>query len=254
MSLLWKTCFDTDDCPDVRQCFESLDSVFRLEGKHLTRDLKSEVIYCEIGGRGFYIKRYRQAGKSLRRWLGRSRVRTEWENLQFFRRLGIATPDLLAYGEEKHRGIFRRGALVTRALGVKDLQALSREQSPLLHRRNSFRQLASLIADHVRKMHDSRFAHNDLDWRNILVAERPALRIYFFDCPCGSRWHWPFLGYRKMKDLAHLDKLARETLPASWRLWFYHQYTGRKRLTARDKKILRQVIHYYESRRRRGRS
>lgn len=231
----------------------TLDACFALKGKRLTQDPKS-VVTCHVqDGRTFYVKRYTSSGKYLRKYLGRSRVRAEWENLQLFRSWGIATPDILACGEETQLGKFVRGALVTAGLdNACDLQQLAASNSPLVSCRDNFRQLARQVADFTRRMHSHRFAHNDLDWRNVLVvpaatAEEEA-RVYFFDCPGGRFWVWPFLEYRIMKDLAHLDKIARECLPLRWRLWFYHQYTGRRRLTAADKRRLKKIAAYYDGR------
>lgn len=58
--------------PDYRHLaadFGSLDSVFALEGERLTRDPLSEVIRIERDGVRYYVKRYRSAGKGLRRSL-----------------------------------------------------------------------------------------------------------------------------------------------------------------------------------------
>lgn len=231
----------------------TLDACFALEGQRLTQDPKSVVTRHEIGGIVFYVKRYTKSGKYLRKYLGRSRVRAEWENLQLFRSWGIPTPDILAFGEEKQRGRFVRGALVTTGLErAVDLEKLAAGRSPLVFGREAFRELARQVADYTRHMHRHRFAHNDLDWRNILVVPPAAnvseVAVYFFDCPGGRFWLWPFLEYRIVKDLAHLDKIARECLPLRWRLWFYRQYTGRRKLTAADKRRLRRIASYYEGR------
>ncbi|HNL93004.1 MAG TPA: heptose kinase, partial [Pseudomonadales bacterium] len=70
----------------------------------------------------------------------------------------------------------------------------------------------------------------------------------FFDCPGGRFWVWPFLEYRIIKDLAHLDKIARECIPLRWRLWFYKQYTGRKYLNKADRGRLQKIARYYAGR------
>lgn len=64
--------------PDYRHLaadFGSLDSVFALEGERLTRDPLSEVIRIERDGVRYYVKRYRSAGKGLRRYLARPRIK-----------------------------------------------------------------------------------------------------------------------------------------------------------------------------------
>ena len=61
--------------------FGDLDAVFALQGERLTRDPLSEVIRVQRAGVNYYVKRYVGAGKGLRRYLGRPRVKSEWQNL-----------------------------------------------------------------------------------------------------------------------------------------------------------------------------
>ena len=78
--------------------FGSLDAVFALQGVHLTRDPLSEVIRVERGGVNYYVKRYTGAGKGLRRYVGRPRVKSEWQNLKRFAKWGIPTAEVVAWG------------------------------------------------------------------------------------------------------------------------------------------------------------
>ncbi len=123
--------------PDYRHLaadFGSLDSVFALEGERLTRDPLSEVIRIERDGVRYYVKRYRNAGKGLRRYLARPRVKAEWQNLKRFAKWGIPTAQVVAWGLERKAGGFSRGAMITRELaGTEDLHALAwRNRDPRL--------------------------------------------------------------------------------------------------------------------------
>lgn len=247
MSELWCVSVPPEQAA-LYQALVSLDSCFALKGKRLTQDPKSYVSRHEIDGQIIYRKCYVKSGKYLRKYLGRSRVRAEWENLQFFQKIGVRTPEILAYGEHKSGLVFERGALVTREVaGAVDLESLAADRNSVLYRPHSFNIICRQIATYTRLLHRHRFAHNDLDWRNILVV--PAtLEVYFFDCPAGQRWIWPFLSYRKMKDLAHLDKIARECLPLRWRLRFYRQYLAKRKMSPADRRRLRQIARYYDGR------
>ena len=64
--------------------FGSLDAVFALQGERLTRDPLSEVVRIERDGINYYVKRYTGAGKHMRRYLGRPRIKAEWQNLKQF--------------------------------------------------------------------------------------------------------------------------------------------------------------------------
>ncbi|MDR1461627.1 MAG: heptose kinase, partial [Azoarcus sp.] len=58
------------DGGETARAFGSLDAVFALSGETISQDPQSETIRVDIGGTGYYVKRYRRAGKNpLRRWL-----------------------------------------------------------------------------------------------------------------------------------------------------------------------------------------
>ena len=116
-----------DLAPELVEEFASLERVFALEGERLTRDPLSEVIRIERGGVRYYVKRYWGAGKGLRRFIGRPRVKAEWQNLKYFAKWGIPTAPIVAHGLERRGGAFVRGALITRELeGTLDLAVLAK--------------------------------------------------------------------------------------------------------------------------------
>ena len=227
--------------------FTSLAAVFALEGKRLTRDPLSEVILIERDGVRYYVKRYWGAGKGLRRYVGRPRVKAEWQNLKYFAKWGIATAPIVAHGLERRAGAFVRGALITRELeNTADLAALANAGDPRLRDARWVDVISRQLARATRTLHDHHFTHNDLKWRNLLVDDRE--QLFLIDCPTGAFWWGPLLRRRITKDLACLDKIAKYTLTRSQRLRFYLQYRGRKRLNASDKQRIRQVVGYFEGR------
>lgn len=227
--------------------FGSLDAVFALQGERITSDPLSEVIRVERDGVRYYVKRYHSAGKGLRRYLPRPRIRAEWENLALFAEWGIPTAEIVARGLERRAGAFVRGAMITRELpGTINLWILDYQQDPRLRDRRWVDGVSRQLAASTRRMHDQRFAHNDLKWRNLLVDEQG--RLFFIDCPTGSFWWGPLLDYRIVKDLACLDKVAKYHLSRSRRLRFYLQYRGRERLSANDKRRLRKILAFFEGR------
>jgi len=126
------------------------------------------------------------------------------------------------------------------------LATLARDHDARLRDAAWVRDVSIQLADATRRMHDERFAHNDLKWRNLLVDE--AGKLFFIDCPSGAFWRGPFLRYRVVKDLACLDKLARVHLSRSQRLRFYLRYAGRARLTAADKRRIRRILRFFAGR------
>ena len=251
MALFWKTANQLIDTK-IAVNLETLDSCCLLSGEVIVEDPKSLVTIHQSGDAVLYIKKYKKSGKFLRKYLGRSRLRAEWENLLFFASLGIPVPPMLAWGEERKGLCYIKGALVTlKVEHASNLRDFYRSHPDFFGSQEKYRLLAGQIALYTQKLHAHQFAHGDLNWRNILVsydnqdAESPI--VYFFDCPSGRQWSWPFLEYRIVKDLAHLDKVARNKLSLRERLWFYKQYTGRAKLTIADKQRLRKVIRYFDA-------
>ncbi|BCR26500.1 lipopolysaccharide kinase InaA family protein [Aquipseudomonas alcaligenes] len=227
--------------------FGDLASVFALEGRRLTRDPLSEVVLIERDGVRYYVKRYWGAGKGLRRYIGRPRVKAEWQNLKNFAKWGIPTAPIVGYGLERKGGAFVRGALITRELEhTRDLALMAKKGDERLRDAGWVDGVSRQLARATRALHDHHFAHNDLKWRNLLVNEQA--QLFLIDCPTGSFWWGPFLRYRVIKDLACLDKVASKVLTRSQRLRFFLQYRGRERLSSGDKRRVRQIVKFFEGR------
>ncbi|MNF42582.1 Lipopolysaccharide core heptose(I) kinase RfaP [compost metagenome] len=241
----WKLAEGLD--AETAEVFGDLDRVFALQGDWITSDPLSEVLRVEHLGVRYYVKRYWAAGKGLRRWLGRSRVKAEWQNLKYFTQWGIPTAPVVGWGQERRAGAFHRGALITRELeGTVDLAGMARDGDLRLADPRWVDRVSRQLAKATRQLHQHGFAHNDLKWRNLLVDQ--AGNLFLIDCPTGTFWWGPFLRYRVIKDLACLDKLAKYHLSRSQRLRFYLQYLGRPSLQAGDKRQVRQILKFFEGR------
>lgn len=222
----------------------SLDAVFALQGEVVSRDKISDVIKVALEGKNFYVKRYFKPRSKKLGKLMRSRIRAEWENLQFFDSLGIPTPKLAAWGE-RYQGQRFQGALITEELqGTEDLATLNEMGAEQFDRRDWFCHVARQVALYTRLLHEQQFMHVDLKWRNILVGQGERPDVFFFDCPSGRRL--PALLFRRgrIKDLACLDKIGRKRLRRSQRLAFYKYYAGCDKLAPRDKAIVRKVERF----------
>ncbi len=227
--------------------FGSLERVFALEGERITHDPLSELIRVKRDGVEYYVKRYRNAGKGLRRYAARPRIKAEWQNLKRFAKWGIPTAQVIAQGLERQAGAFVRGAMITREIpNSYDLAALAHQQSPLLLDAVWVQQVSAQVARATRIMHTHHFTHNDLKWRNLLVDDQG--KVYLIDCPAGTFWWGPMLRYRIIKDLACLDKVAKYHLRNTQRLRFYLQYCQRARLNAQDKKQIAKIVRFFEGR------
>jgi len=233
--------------PQAALAFASLESVFALQGEAITHDPLSDVIRIELDGLGYYVKRYHGAGKGIRRFIGRPRVKAEWQNLKYFAAWGVPTAPIAAYGLERKVGAFARGALITQEIiGTVDMSRLAASGDARLRDRGWVDDVSRQLARATRTLHDHHFTHNDLKWRNLLVDEER--RLFFIDCPTGAFWWGPFLRYRIIKDLACLDKVAKYHLSRTQRLRFYLQYRRRDRLSDSDKRRIVQIVRYFEGR------
>ncbi|MDE3737584.1 hypothetical protein M2318_004929 [Metapseudomonas resinovorans] len=232
---------------EVAELFGDLDKVFAVEGDWITGDPLSEVLRVEHRGVRYYVKRYWAAGKGLRRWFGRPRVKAEWQNLKRFTKWGIPTAPVVGWGQERRAGAFHRGALITRELeGTVDMAEMAKQGDPRLSDPRWVDRVSRQLAKATRSLHQHGFAHNDLKWRNLLVDE--AGELFLIDCPTGTFWWGPFLRYRVIKDLACLDKVAKYHLSRSQRLRFYLQYRDQSRLRSRDKRQVRKILKFFEGR------
>ncbi len=228
--------------------FGSLEAVFSQEGERITKDRVSEVVRVEIEGERYYVKRYWDAGKGIRRYLGKPRIKREWQNMQRFKKWGIPTAEVVASGLERDsKGLFARGAMVTKEIpNTVDLSMIVANADERLSDYNWVNNISLQLAKATRKMHDHNFAHNDLKWRNLLVDDKN--QLFFIDCPSGSFWYGYMFSFRRIKDLACLDKVAKYHLTQTQRLRFYLQYRERKRLNDKDKKRIRSIVQLYEGR------
>ncbi len=239
---------------EAGKAFASLDKVFALQGEKIAKDPLSYVIKVPVGGNNYYVKCYTGAGKGVRRYLGKSRIRFEWENLFFFESQNVPTAEIVAFGEERPFGWFCRGALITKEIkDTADLDCFVRANPEITRQRQWVERVLEQVATATTKLHQAGFAHGDLNWRNILVTTSETPKIFFIDCPSGKRWLKPILRFRILKDLAHLDKVGRQLLSRSQRLRFYKKYTGRSKLTQRDRADIKILLDYYrEHRKKKG--
>ena len=226
----------------LQPAFGSLDQIFALQGETVTSERISDLIRVKRDSEVYYVKRYRVAGKGIRRFLGKPRIQSEWQNLLWFAANGIATATVVACGMEKKWGLFRRGALITREIPqTEDLAKLARANDKRLQDPNWVRQISLQAAEMLRVMHAKQFVHNDFKWRNLLVDNNN--KLYVIDCPLGAFWRGAWFRYRRLKELAMLDRVAKYKLRRSQRLRFYLQYRDRPRLAADDKILLRKLLN-----------
>jgi tRNA A-37 threonylcarbamoyl transferase component Bud32 len=235
----------------VASRFPSMQTVFQVGAKIISKSSQGEIFSQDIDGKTYFIKRYFRS-KNIGSWLGFSRFQKELRNQLWFNQQGISSAKVVAFGE--HRFLLKtlKGVLITE--GVNDTRELSEiaknipEKFSDKHWRDA---IIAQIADITAQLHQARFCHNDLHWRNILVQQsltNHEAKIFLIDCPSGKKLTWPFLNYHKLKDLANLDKLAPRYLSRTQRLSFFMKYRGINKLTPKDKIMIKEVMQHKENR------
>ena len=235
---------------EALQAFNTLESVWALQGESVTNSSLCSVDRVELDGKGYYVKRYRRGGEGLAEFVGISKARREWQNLQRFRRWKLPAAKVVAWGEDPWWKMPRRGVVITAEIeGSVDLASLAKQNSPLFANPDWVHSVSEQVAHATSVMHSHGFAHNDWKWRNILVAgaeQQP--QIHLIDCPAGTFWWGPFFEYRRIKDVACLDKVGRKMLTQEQRLEFYRLYRGVSELTPSDESDLRKITRFFKGR------
>ncbi len=225
--------------------FSSLDHVFELNGPQMSAGMFCHVIKWRASGRNYFVKRYLPQGKHFRKAFGRNRPGIECRNLAYFARMGIPVPRIVAEGSQRRLGLLRRGAIVTEEVpGSMDLQTLIRTRRDLFRDRKWLADVMRLLASHVRRFHEDGFTHRDLKWRNILVTTEEPPRVFLLDCPSGRHTWRLWLRHFVVKDLAHLDRSAKDCLSRTMRLRFYLWYRCQTRLRREDKQLIAKITGF----------
>ena len=233
---------------DTAFLFKDLEKTLSYKGELITSDPISSIIKTDINNSCYYIKVYTKAGKRLKHFIGRSRFQGEWENLMFFQKLGIPTPEVVAFGQESSLKIFKTGALVLKeAENTMDLAAIAKNNPELLKQKKWIEQIGLLYAKYTRRLHENKFIHIDLKWRNILVTMDKKPKVFFIDCPSGGKKNGVLLYYGMIKDLACLDKIARRHLSKTTRLKFYLMYKNKNSTNKQDKEFIKHILSYFNT-------
>lgn len=181
-----------------------------------------------------------------------SKARCEYRNYRVFRELGIACAEAVAWGERRDGlGRLRRAFLITRAipeaLTLIDFMARFCPKRSDNTARKLRMALLRQLAGMTQRIHQARFFHHDLVWRNILVTWLPEQepKIWWIDCPRGRFVRWSLWRQRqRWKDLALLDKSASRFCSRGERVAFIKEYLGQRRLGATGHRLIHDTLSY----------
>lgn len=229
--------------------FNNFDQVFSNQSPIISHSNDSDIFSISIDQHTFYIKRYYKTTGFLS-WFGYSRFCRELQNQQWFNVSNIPSANLVAFGKQKFLFKTIKGFLITKGLENSiDLMQLSTQRPSLLKHTNLRLSLIYKTADILQSLHSKRFCHNDLHWRNLLVTiNKNDLSVFLIDCPRGFFWFSALLRYKKLKDLANLDKLAPKYFSKTDRLRFMYRYLSTNKLNAQQKTLITAVLKHKEKR------
>jgi len=186
--------------------------------------------------------------------LRQSKARIEHRNYGRMEAAGVPTLRRVAWGEQRDAlGRLRRASIVTLVLpGSAQLDEFLESHPPIRNGRRD-PEAGSLRAALIRRLarctkqaHDAGFFHLDLFVRNVLIVsdEDREPWIHLIDSPRGVIDHTFLSRKKRIKDLATLDKAARQLCTKGERLRFLLTYLGRDRCDAFVRDVATRVLAY----------
>lgn len=230
--------------------FQSLESLMALPMSTVTSDRISGVSTLSLHAQ-YYVKHFDGQSERLKQLLGISRFQLETRNLEYFSSKGLATPGIVAIGEQRVAGFLRTGVIVTAAItDAVTLEELIQSEEFYLAGQAHVRRLLEKLALALRTLHSDGFFARDIKTRNILVGSyHTDCTLYFFDCPSGHHPPAILLNRCIIRDLAYLERGLRGHIRRSDLLYLYKRYLGKNRLALQDKALANAVLEYYSKRR-----
>ena len=249
--------------PDYKTAFEelgltSLDAVFSFSsGRDLIKNnlagYRSRLQF-EINSppspTTVFLKRYDKppVTTQLKNWLAaRTRLSCAYFDFDAANQLsaaGINTPQAIAYGEKWGTFFEQRSFIITEK--VPDAEALERRlpdyfEGPATAENLKLRRaFIARLASFIKKFHETNYRHRDLYFSHIFHSDSG--EFYLIDLARAFKPALLAERFRK-KDIAQVYYSA----PAKYfsrtdRLRFYLCYTGRRKLTEKDKLFIRKVV------------
>ena len=171
-----------------------------------------------------YFKVYASRRRAFDGFARRSRALREASNLDRFEAWGIRTPGVVARGYRRRCGglCADQSIIITRAAEAESLVNwwTSKELPASAEVRSA---IIKELAEQTRVLHQQRFFHQDLKWRNLLVDE--AHQLWWIDCPSGHFGRFPWrLTHGRVKDLACLDIVGKDRCTPEERRYFLSVY------------------------------
>lgn len=177
-----------------------------------------------------FLKQYRYGGPRTRSRFRRHKGAIEARNYERLRRCGVPVPDVVALGSRCVGWQLADAFIMTR--GIRDARPLDEawpQRSASTPADRAWRRaVAERLLEIVTRMHRRHFYHIDLQWRNILVADGPrGPELTVIDSSRGGRRWSPWMRrHCRLRDLASLDKSARQWVSRTDRVRWLKRYSS----------------------------
>ncbi|MDD5011332.1 MAG: lipopolysaccharide kinase InaA family protein, partial [Phycisphaerae bacterium] len=233
---------------DFVDCFgqlglENIDDVFNFaQGKSLTKpnlaSFRERIVFnTQNPTATLFLKRYQNIPKliQLKNWLTRRKKITlmacDHRPAEELRKLGINTPQTIAFGEQ-WQGLFEKRSFI---ITEKIPDAHSLEEKLPIERENFIKNLAAF----VRKFHDTGFRHRDLYLCHIFCDSKTNFTLIDL-----NRVFKPLLFSKKylIKDLAQLYySVPGDSVTETDWLKFFRVYLQKDNLSKKDELLIKKI-------------
>lgn len=218
--------------------------------KELTStDGEKVVVYFKLYG-------YRRLKRALSRVFKPTRSQSEIANLKFFHQLGIPACEPILQGVYRNIfGIARNCMLITREVSGSQqlddfIDTLEAGEDIADLKQDIRRQILESVALNLRKIHQNKFYHDDMKWRNVLVRRvglhGEKVEVFWIDCPNGyfDRTGGLRAKHGMIKDLATWDYDACKRSSEEERRYFLSVYSGLQIDSPEFEELLNEVVDY----------
>jgi hypothetical protein len=211
-------------------------------------------VFGADGEKHYFIKLFHcnGLGNALKDLFRVSKPKRFWSQGLALSAAGFRVPMVIAVGELRDFGLFRRGFVLTLRIPGQPLPVFLRnlEGAPQRHNLKLKRDGLARLAELVRQFHRLGFVHGDLIANNLLITlDGGEPQFYFMDndrTSCFLYW-WSARGWKR--NLVQLNRMPLPGVTLQDRMRFLCRYLDRHRLSERDD----QLVHWLERQTRKRR-
>lgn len=131
-------------------------------------DKRNKIVRFSYDNRTFIVKKYKKVNfiqQIAYSFFCKSKAERAFEYAERYKQLGIATPQRIAYMEQKSMGMFSIGYFVCEESEGTECHLLLREV------KDYDKNLAEMVTDYILLMHSKGILHGDLNLSNFLYAD-----------------------------------------------------------------------------------